>query len=129
MRDTSRSALPATCAITRPSTTSTFDPVTLTETPDPPTTIFSGPVRVRTLNTQDMNTTVGDLHETRARYIGTLPHDAVGVEVDDMLTLTAGTDVELVGRSLRITDIRWSEWRIDRRVVMEDLEQPGGNLP
>lgn len=124
MRATSASALPATCTVTRPSGSLTLDAETLTETPSAGTTVFTGACRVRTLNTQDMPAQVGDLHETLGRYIGTVPYDADGIQVDDFLTVTAGTDDELIGRPLRITDVRWSEWRVDRRLVLEDLQQP-----
>lgn len=142
MRETSASALPATCTITRPTGDPTFNPTTGEYDVPAPQTIYTGACRIRTLSTQDINVLVGDLHETLGRYICTLPHTATGIEVDDFLTVTAGTDeaidegydeeydadygdqVGLVGRSFRITDVRWSEWHIDRRLVLEDKQQP-----
>lgn len=124
MRDTSAAALPASCVISRPAGTPTFNPTTGQYDTPTPTTIYTGPCRVRTLNSQDMNTTVGDLHETLGRYICTVPHTATGIEVDDFLVVTAGTDLDLEDRPLRVTDVRLSEWQIDRRLALEDQQQP-----
>jgi hypothetical protein len=124
MRTTSTSALPPTCVITRPaSTPSVLNPLTGLYDPLPAETVWTGACRVRTLSTQDINIEHGDLRETLGRYQGTIPWDASGVAVDDFLTVTAGTDAELIGRSLRITDVRWSEWSVDRRLVLEDRQQ------
>lgn len=124
MRTTSALALPATCAVTRPSGDHTLDTATgLLEDPAP-LAVWSGACRVRSLNTQGRDGEVGALHETMGRYVVTLPHDADGIEVDDFLAVVTGTDDELVGRPLRVIDVGWSEWRIDRRLVVEDLQQP-----
>ena len=124
MRETVASALPATCTVTRASTDRTFNPADGTYTLGDPTTVYTGACRVRTLNTQGMTSPVGGLHETIGRYTVVLGHDADGVEVDDFVTVTAGTDAELVGRPLRVIDVRWSEWQLDRHLIVEDLQQP-----
>jgi hypothetical protein len=123
MRETATAALAATCTISRAAGEPVLNPATSQYDVTPAETVYVGPCRVRTLNTQDMAVLVGDLHETLSRYIATLPHTATGIEVDDFLTVTAGTDPDLIGRPLRVTDVRWSEWQIDRRVVLEDRQQ------
>lgn len=123
MRHTSRSALPATCRITRPNSNPVLDPVTGAATASS-TLIFEGPCRVRTLHTQDMAVQFGGLHEAVSRYVLTLPHDATGVQVDDYVTVTGGTDEDLAGRSLRVTDVQYSEWQVDRRIILEDQQKP-----
>ncbi len=124
MRTTSEAAMPATCAVTRRGGTHTLNTTTgLLETPAA-TAVWSGVCRVRPASTQGLDTLVGELHETFGRYVVTLPYDADGIEVDDFLEVSAGTDDELIGRPLRIIDVGWSEWRLDRRVVAEDLQQP-----
>lgn len=123
MRATSRRALPAACTITRPATTFDLDETTGRLEDPEGSEVWSGPCRVRSLNTHGLPGVVGDLFETFGRYTATLPHDAV-VQVDDYLTVTAGTDAGLIGRPMRVRDVAWSEWGIDRRVVVEDLEQP-----
>lgn len=124
MRDTSRSALPATCTITRTAGPGTFDSTTGLYDNPTPTTIYTGPCRVRPQDTQQQDTEVGDLHETLGRYVATLPYDADGVQVDDFLTVTDGTDSQLADRPLRVLHVGWSEWEIDRRLIVEDREQP-----
>lgn len=126
MREASRSALPAVCRITRPSGPPVFDPDTGSYTDPEPDVVYEGPCRVRTINTQDMDTQVGGLHESLSRYVGTVPWGCGDVQVDDMLTVTDGTDLNIVGRTFAVTDVRYSEWGIDRRLVLEDRQQPGG---
>lgn len=93
-------------------------------TPAAPTVIYRGPLRVRTLHTQDMAAIVGGLHESLSRYVATVPFDAGDIQVDDFLTVESGTDDFLIGRPLRVTDVQYSEWRIDRRLILEDKQQP-----
>lgn len=124
MRTTSESAMPATCAVTRRGGDHALDTDTGMLEGPAETAVWSGACRVRSLNTQGQDGQVGALHETFGRYVVTLPYDADGIEVDDFLEVSAGTDDELVGRPLRVIDVGWSEWRIDRRLVVEDLQQP-----
>jgi hypothetical protein len=125
MRSTSRAALPDTCRITRASGEPVLDEETLelTETGE---TIYEGPCRVRPQGSQEDDQPVGDLHETLGPYVGTLPYDAEGVLVDDYLTVLSSSDADMVGRSFQVRHIGLSSWQIDRRVGLEDREQPKG---
>lgn len=125
MRSVSSSALPAACTVTRASTeVPATDPETGQLIDPDPVAVWSGPCRVRSMNTQGATGLVGALHESLGRYIVTVPHDAAGLLVDDFVTVSTGTDAELVGRPLRIIDLYWSEYQIDRRLLVEDLQQP-----
>lgn len=126
MRAASRAALPDACVIYRIPEEATLDVVTGDVEPDEPETIYTGPCRVRPRGSQENDQLVGDLHETLAPYVGTLPYDAEGVKVDDYLRVTASSDTDLVGRSFQIKHLGWSSWQIDRRVGLEDREQPQG---
>lgn len=136
MRDTSASALPDRCTITRPGGDFTLDPETLDSDPAEAVTVYAGVCRVRQRDSQEQDSQVGDLHETLGPYVGTLPalrtHDGVtagdpdDVRVDDYLTVTASTDGSMVGRSFQVRHIGWSSWQIDRRIGLEDREQPQG---
>lgn len=137
MRTTSASALPDTCTITRPSADPpTLDPVTLDSDPAPAETIYAGVCRVRPRGTDEQDTQVGDLHETLGDYIATLPalstHDGVtagdpnDVRVDDYLTVTASSDESMTTRHFQVRHVGWSSWQIDRRLGLEDREQPQG---
>lgn len=136
MRTTSASALPDTCTITRPGGEPTLDDVTLDLEPAEPVTVYTGVCRVRPRGTDEQDSQVGDLHETLGDYIATLPalasHDGVtagdpnDVRVDDYLTVTASTDGLMVGRHFQVRHVGWSSWQIDRRLGIQDREQPQG---
>lgn len=137
MRSTSASALPDRCTITRPSDDPpTLDPVTLDSDPVPAETIYTGVCRVRPRGNEEEDSQVGELHETLGPYVGTLPalatHDGVtagdpnDVRVDDYLTVTASSDPSMVGRHFQIRHVSWGSWQIDRRIGLEDREQPPG---
>mgnify|MGYP001271620468 CR=1 FL=1 len=122
MRATIAAALPAACTITREGGAPVFDPNTGSYTPADPVIVYDGPCRVRTLHTQDMNVQIGDLPDGISRYVVTLPHTATGVARDQFLTVTDGTDPDLQGRPLRVTDVQYSEWGLGRRLIVEDRQ-------
>jgi hypothetical protein len=136
MRLTSASALPDTCTVTRPSGEPTLDPVTLDSVPAAATTVYAGACRVRPRGSEEQDAQVGELHETLGPYVATLPadpdHDAVtagdpnDVRVDDYLTVTASTDPAMVARHFQVRHVGWSSWQIDRRIGLDDREQPQG---
>lgn len=136
MRDTSASALPDTCTITRPGGEPTLNETTLDLDPAAPDTIYTGVCRVRPRGTDEQDSQVGDLHETLGDYVATLPalrtHDGVtagdpnDVRVDDYLTVTTSTDPSMVARHFQVRHVGWSTWQIDRRLGIEDREQPQG---
>lgn len=136
MRLTSASALPDTCTITRPSGEPTLNEVTGDLEPAGTETVYVGRCRVRPRGTDEQDTQVGDLHETLGDYVGTLPAsaddervttgDPNDLRVDDTLTVTASTDTAMVGRVFAIVHNGLSSWQIDRRIGLEDREQPRG---
>jgi Family of unknown function (DUF6093) len=126
MRDTSASALPDTCRVTRQGGEPTLNTTTGDLTSPPYDTIYTGACRLRPRGSQELNVLIGDLHETLGSYVVTLPHDAPDVEVDDYLTVTASSDADMVGRSFAVIHVGWSAWQIDRRIGVQDREQPPG---
>lgn len=143
MRATSASALPDVCTITRPATEGSLNEATLVWEPGESMTVYTGPCRVRPRDSQEEDVQVGDLHQTLGPYVGTLPAtttdattqapagvtvqgDPDDIAVDDFLTVTASWDAAMVGRSLRVVHIGWSAWQIDRRIGLQDREQPAG---
>lgn len=136
MRDTSASALPDTCTITRAPETATLDLDTLDLTPDAGQTIYAGPCRVRPRGSQEQDVQVGDLHETLGPYVATLPAlatadgittgDPNDVRVDDYLTVVTASDPSMAGRWFQVRHVGWSSWQIDRRLGLDDREQPQG---
>lgn len=130
MQATSEDALPAECEITRrPNTPAEVDPLTgLLVDPDA-VDVWDGPCRLRSMNTQGATGQVGALHEAMGRYILTVPHTCDDVQVNDYVTITAGTDDSHIGRSYQVLDVYRSEWGIDRRFLVEDLQvvRPDGS--
>lgn len=122
MRATSETALPDTCTITGGST-GTFDPAT-GEYTTTATTTYNGPCRIRQYgNAQDNVVLVGDLDAVLARYVVTLPASATGIAVNQVLTITASDDADLVGRSFNVAHVPTQSWLIDRRILIEAQSQ------
>lgn len=122
MRETSESAMPDTCTITRAGAAD-IDPVTGVYS-GTPSTVFSGACRVRQYsNSQDAVVMVGDLDETLARYVLTVPASATGVAIDDVVTVSSTNDSDLDGRSFYVSHIPRQSWLTDRRLIIEDRER------
>jgi hypothetical protein len=126
MRETSTSALPDQCRISRPGGPPTLNVTTGLLEPAVPETIYTGVCRLRPRGSQELNVPVGDLHETLGSYVVTVPYDTPDVVVDDYLIILASADASLVGRSFQIVHVGWSAWQIDRRLGVQDREQPSG---
>lgn len=136
MRDTSASALPDTCSITRPSGEPVLNETSGDLEPVGTDVVYVGACRVRPRGTDEQDTQVGDLHETLGDYVGTLPAlasdervtsgDPNDVRLNDTLVVTTGIDSALLGRSLTVVHNPFGSWQIDRRLGLEDREQPSG---
>jgi len=135
MRAASLGKLPDTCRVTRIAGEPVLDEDTL-EAVAASDTIYEGPCRVRSRGGLESDQPVGELHETLAPYVATLPAqaDADGVtagdpndvRVDDYLTVLESSDGDLQGRHFQVRHVAWSSWQIDRRLGLEDREQPQG---
>lgn len=128
MRATSAAALPDTVLVTRQGGDPVLDETTGDLDFPAPTTVYTGAARVRPRGTSEQSAEVGELHETLGDYVATLPHTVTDVQVDDFLSVTASSDGGMVGRSFRVVHVGWSSWQIDRRVGLEDREQPTGEV-
>lgn len=124
MQSTSELAMAATVTVTREATTPpTFNPQTGTYGERATVTVYEGSYRLRPAGRTEGDEQVGDLHETPGRYVATFPASCPELRVDDFVTPTDGTDADLIGRPMRVVDVHYSEWLIDRRVTVEDLQQ------
>lgn len=143
MRQTSASALPDWCEVTRPVGEPTLNEATGALTPGDSETVYAGPCRVRPRGSQEEDIQVGELHQTLGPYIGTLPGTAAlaqqyapagstaegdpnDIVVDDYLTVTTSSDPAMTGRAFQVRHVGFSAWQIDRRLGLQDREQPGG---
>lgn len=123
MRETSQSAMPDVVRVTRPSTGSTFDPVTLIESPGVPVTVYEGRGRVRMPTPTEMERVFGDTEVTVLRLVVKLPADVVGVNRDDRVQVVSGTDPDVAGRSFRVTVVASGSNWIDRTLGVEEVQK------
>lgn len=113
MRDVAR--------IDRPSGTTTFDPNTGQEVPDPPTVIYTGRCALRGMRWDGTDVEVGG---GEARIKSSRIHFPVDtpVERNDLVVFTASTyDPNLVGRSFVVTDVPPEGWQISRWVLVDEV--------
>ncbi len=102
-------AMTAECVITRLATTSAtrYNAATgRTDYPDP-TTVYSGACRMqREVRSQDHARDVGGNAVTARRYLVSIPTSADPVQINDIVTISAATDADMIGKKLRVTDVR-----------------------
>lgn len=121
MRSTVTGALPDQCTI-GPSGAPVFDKETGTYSQTAGELVYEGPCRVRVAGQGrgDVVVQAGEEPITLRTYDVTLPWDATGIEVDHVLAVTESSDSALVGRPLRVRDVRFGSWDLGRRLVVED---------
>jgi hypothetical protein len=121
LRTLANSSMPDTCVITRGTGRGVYDPETNTHGPAGSEPVWSGRCRVATgVSTEGHEVTVGSLREVLGRYTVHIPHDASPVDVDDVVTVTASADPQLVGQRLSVTSVSLSTVHTHRRLVVED---------
>lgn len=124
MRATSTSALPDTCAVTRPAAdgAGTLNPDTGVWTPNQPATVYAGACRIRPADTEALEELFGGTQTTTTRYVATFPHDIAEVRIDDRVSVTVSSDPHHATREYRVTTVATGSWHIDRRVGLEVIE-------
>jgi hypothetical protein len=111
------------CTITHPAAgLGTFDDDTHTYAPPTETPVYAGRCRVQTrdgLVAADRN--VGERQITVLRFEVHVPLVATGIAVDDLVTITAARDPDLVGRRFRVTASHAKTDATARRLQCEEL--------
>lgn len=121
-RPTATSTLDATCVITRPSGTGTTQ-TDGTWTPDAAATVYTGPCRVVAQNTTEgLLIVAGDAQQTRSRYQVSVRHDHAYPKIDDLIEITDSADVGLIGKVLRVVDVRYGSEQWQRDMIAEEME-------
>lgn len=105
----------------RPSGTTSFDPATGIETPDPPTEIHDGPCLIRAFKWEGTDVEAGGVENRLRRF-----QVKFGVDVDarngDIVRPTSSTcDASFVGLSFRVTDVARDGWQISRWIICEEV--------
>lgn len=105
---------------TSPTGAGAFDPETGTYPAAEPTALWSGPCRVQPLSRSGIATPEagGDL-VTTVDYQVTVPFDAPRAQVDDLLTITAGPDPQLLTRTFRVTDAAVGDLQLERHLLCQ----------
>lgn len=119
----------ATVTLRRPGgTPGAFDPNTGTSTSTPFAAYYTGPARIQVLPSNDQVRMAGEQESSTLGYQVTLDHEVIGVQLDDLLTVTAvddNGDDELVDRELTVQSIERGSLHWERRLLCtDDLETP-----
>jgi hypothetical protein len=103
------------CTITRVGTRVTD--TTTGEVTEPVSTLYTGQCRVQQAQAQATEETVGEDHLLLLRLEVQLPMSVTGLEVGDLITITASAhDPDLPGRVFRIHDLAHKTHATSRRV-------------
>jgi hypothetical protein len=125
-RPTATATQTARCTVTRPGTGSgTLNPDG-SYIPPAATIIYTGPARVTPRTTSERVAVVGDQRITVREYMVAIEWDS-DIHVDDITTVDDAQDPELVGKKLRVTDVRFASEQWERVfAATEDLTRPAG---
>lgn len=110
-----------TARIERPSGTTTLDPNTGQETPDPPTLIYEGACALRGMRWDGTDVEAGG---GEVRIKGSRIHFPTDTAVlhKDLVTFTGSIyDPSLVGRTFVVIDVPPEGWQISRWVLVEEV--------
>jgi hypothetical protein len=103
------------CTVTRVGTRVTD--TTTGEVTEPTSTLYTGQCRVQQAQAQATEETVGEDHLLLLRLEVQLPMSVTGLEVGDLITITASVhDPDLPGRVFRIHDLAHKTHATSRRV-------------
>lgn len=120
----------ATVALRRPGgTPGAFDPATGTYPSTPFPAYYTGPARVQVLPANDQVRLLAEQQVSTLGYQVTLDYEVAGVQLDDLLAVTAvddNGDDDLVGRDLTVESIERGSLHWERRLLCTDnLETQG----
>lgn len=116
-----------TCTITRPGV-STWDPETNSSS-DGTTTVYDGPIRMQDVQPfgGSRTTGFGGQAVTTSSYFAVIDADAAEIRIEDIVTFTDSADPDLIGRSLRVTEVLVDTFHTHRRLVLEEAATPAGD--
>lgn len=126
LRAQAESKMVDTCIIVHPTTgTGTFDSTTGTYTEPATEPVYVGPCQVQVTDSLNANDTdVGERQITLLRTIVKIPVGVLGVEVNDIVTITATgavSDPALVGKQFRVDATHAKTYATARRLQCEQV--------
>lgn len=107
-----------TCTITRAGEP-VYNPATLAYTASS-TTVYSGKCRVKPRPVMDRQVQAGEQALQIWPYVVSVPMSVTGVQVDDVVTVTASADADLEGQVLVVKDVTRGTNVTARRLGCED---------
>lgn len=111
-----------TCTITRGgSGEPVFNAATKLHTDPATTALYTGKCRVRPPTTQANSVEAGDAQVGLQRYTVSVPMSVTGVRRDDVVTVTASQDADLVTRRLRVVQVAAGTQVTARRLTCEEV--------
>lgn len=120
----------ATISLRRPGgTPGTFDPETGTKPITPFDPYYTGPARIQVLPALEQERVAGEQEITTLAYAVELTHDVTGMQLEDVLTVTAmddNGDADLVARELTVRAFESGSLHWERRLICTlNLETQG----
>lgn len=79
------------------------------------------PCRTAVTGTQDRVARVGERAVSLRLFTVTVPWDTTGVNVDDVVTITASNDPDLIDRTMRVVDVQAMTDGVYRKLVCEEV--------
>lgn len=96
-------------------------------TPPAATVIYKGPSRITPRPASELVAIVGEQRTTTRDYAIAIEWDADEIHVDDIVTVDAATDPGLIGKRLRVSDVKYATEQWERVLMaVEDLTRPAG---
>lgn len=119
-RPTATATQTGRCDISRPGTgPGTTDPDGVWH-PPAPTSVYSGPCRITPRPATERVSVSGEQRVTTRDYAVAIEWDAADTREGDLVTVTEATDPRLVGKTLRVVDVRYATEQWERVHVCED---------
>lgn len=121
-RELARSLMLDSCTITRSSSEhGPFDPGTGGYDDPTATTIYEGPCRVKAATFRALFVEAGERAEVVTQFLVWVPIEAVGIEPNDIVTITAAaSDPDAVGHQLHVADVPRGSLMSSRRLVCKE---------
>lgn len=86
------------------------------------TAVYAGPCRVKARPTEDRVVELGETTVSLRSYVVSLPIDATGIKVDDVVVVTSSAlDGDLVDKQMRVLDVQAGSHVTARRLICEEV--------
>jgi hypothetical protein len=114
------------CVITREGP-AVWDPDTNVDTAAT-ATVYEGSILIQDVrpSSESRSQPFGDQPVVTSSYFASIDAAAADIHVEDIVTVTASADPDLLGRTLRVTEVRLDSFHVRRRLLLEETTTPTG---